>query len=390
MSGTVTAGVSERGPAAVRVARRRNRRLAKLYWHLWRPRPGTYVWAVARIVICRVIAAVMASAAIILYGFLGTVLGNMSYPRWPTTINVEKGWAISVATVPAVVQLSSWVPAIALFSVILICIPRARIWIFRFTILASIALGFYQRHLPAFPQPAAIEDITRRVEPAASWAQSHLVSLIGSLQAVLAPPAKQQIGWVVPVYAIVSLMIVLIAHIFYRNAYILTLRTGNFFPRRPRSHNRSAFYAISPSRRLMAVLVTAGLLSVDLWILQNLHSSLPAMHYVTSFGYSQLSAIDWAVAAFGAALIICSPRPRGHQRLWIVFLAGITVYAASTHAYLLHLPAWIPPAPQGFWTIVIAYFIATGFCFDLVSILLDWPIYIPPFARLAQPSAMPI
>jgi len=363
-------------------------RLAKLHWHLWRPGPVTYVRAVSSIVICRVIAAVMAGVAITLYGFLGTVLGNMSYPRWPATRNIENGWAINVATVPAVVQLSSWVPAIVLFSVILVCIPRARIWIFRFAILASIALGFYQRHMPAFPQSAAIQDIARRVEQAASWAQSHLVSVMGSLQAVLAPPAKQQIGWVAPVYASVSLMVVLIAYIFYRSSYILTLRTGNFLPRRPRSHNRSAFYVMSLSRRIMAALVTAGLLLVDLWILQNLHSSLPAMHHgVTLFRYHQIAAIDWVIVAFGAALIICTPRPRGYQWIWMAFLAGITVYAASTHVYLSHLPAYIPPAPQGFWTIVIAWFIATVFCFELVSVLLDWPIYIPPFARSANSPA---
>ena len=133
----------------------------------------------------------------------------------------------------------------------------------------------------------------------------------------------------------------------------------------------------------MAVPVTAGLLSADLWILQNIHSSLPAARYgATFFEYNHVAAIDWALAAsFGAALITCVPRPRGDRWLWIAFLVAITVYAVSIHVYLLHLPAWVPPAPQGFWMIVITYFIVTAFCFDLVAALLDWPIYIPLFAR---------
>ena len=216
MSGTAPAGVPERNPATVRAARRRDRRLAKLYWRLWRPRPGKYARAVAGITICRVIAAVMASLAITLYGFLGTVLGNISYPRWPAIKNIGDGWAISVAAAPAVVQLSRWVPAIVLFGVILISIPRAHIWIFRLTILGSVALGFYQRYLPPFPQPAAIGDITRRVSQAGSWVQSHLASLASRMQVAQAQQtqqAPQQMPWVLLVYTGISLAIVLIAYI---------------------------------------------------------------------------------------------------------------------------------------------------------------------------------
>jgi hypothetical protein len=391
MSATAPAGVSGQSQATVRAARRRGRRLAKLYWHLWRPRPRAYARAVARIAICRVTAAVMAGLAITLCGFVGTVLGNMSYPRWPTTRNLDDGWAVSVAVVPVVVQLSNWVPAIALFAVILTSIPRARIWIFRFTVLGGLALGFYQRHLPAFPQPAAVDAITRRVALAASWAQRHLIVLIGNMQALQAQSAKQPADWVPLVYIGAALIIILIAHGFYRDAYNLTLRTGSFFPRRPRSHGRSPFYVMSLSRRLAAALVTAGLLSVDLWILQNIRASLPAVHYgVASFGYNQIAGIVWVIVALAAALMVCTPRPRGYLRLWIALLLGVTAYAASTHVHLLHLPAWIPPAPQGFWTIVIAYFIVTGFCFDLVGVLLDWPVYIPPFARIETLPSMPI
>ena len=376
MSKTAPAGVPERNPATVRAERRRDRRLAKLYWGLWRPRPGEYARAVAGIIICRVTAAVMASLAITLYAFLGIVLSNMSYPRWSTTKNIRDGWAISVAAVPAAVQLSRWVPAIVLFAVILICIPRANIWIFRLTILGGVALGFYQRYLPPFPQPAAMGDIVRRVTSAGGWAQSHLALLTSRMQV-----AQQQGSWAVLVYIGISLAIVLIAYILYRNAYVLTVRTGSFFPRRPRSHKRSSL-----SRRLMAVLVTAGLLSADLWILQNIHSSLPAARYGAFFEYNHIAAIDWALAALGAALIIGAAlitwvRLRGDRWLWIAFLVAITFYAVSTHVYLLRLPAWIPPAPQSFWMIVITYFIVTAFCFDLVAALLDWPIYIPPFAR---------
>jgi hypothetical protein len=382
MSGTASAGVPERNPATVRAARRRDRRLAKLYWCLWRPRPGEYARAVAGITICRVTAAVMASLAITLYVFLGIVLGNMSYPRWSTTKNIGDGWAISVAAVPAVVQLSRWVPAIVLFSVILISIPRANIWIFRLTILGGVALGFYQWYLPPFPQPAAIGDIVRRVTSAGGWAQSHLALLTSRMQV-----AQQQGSWVVPVYIGISLAIVLFAFILYRSAYLLTARTGSSFPRRPRSHNGSGSYPTSLSRRLMAVLVTVALLSADLWILQNIHSSLPEARYGAFFEDNHIAAIDWALAALGAALIIGAAlitwvlRPRGYRWIWIAFLVAMTVYAVSTHVYLLHLPAWIPPAPQGFWMIVIIYFIVTVFCFDLVAALLDWPIYIPAFAR---------
>jgi hypothetical protein len=324
----------------------------------------------------------MASLAITLYVFLGIVLGNMSYPRWSTTKNIDDGWAISVAAVPAVVQLSRWVPAIVLFGVILISIPRANIWIFRLTILGSVALGFYQRYLPPFPQPAAIGDIVRRVTSAGDWAQSHLALLTGRMQV-----AQQRGSWVVPVYIGISLAIVLIAFILYRSAYVLTVRTGSSFPRRPRSHNGSGSYLTSLSRRLMAVLVTVALLSADLWILQNIHSSLPEARYGAFFEDNHIAAIDWALAALGAALITCAAlitwvlRPRGYRWIWIAFLVAMTVYAVSTHVYLLHLPAWIPPAPQGFWMIVIIYFIVTVFCFDLVAALLDWPIYIPAFAK---------
>lgn len=394
MSGIAPAGARGRSIATARQVRRQGKRFAELYWRLRRPRPAEYAKAAAGIAVCRLVAAVMTSLAITLSGFLGAVVGNMNDPQWPTRKNLMDGWAIGVATVPAVVQLSRLIPAIILFSVILISIPRAHIWFFWIGLLGAVTLGYCQRYLPPFPQLAATADATRRIALSASWTQRHLAALVGNMQMLQAQQiqhesAQQQVTWVLLVYAGASLIILLLAYAFCRGAYVLTLRRGSLFPRRPRTYSSSGFYVTALSRRIMAMLVTAGLLLIDLWLLQYIHSSLPAAHYGAAFsGYNHFAAAGCALAAFGAALIVCIPRPRGYQRLWVMLLAAVTAYAVSTHIYLLHLPAWIPPAPRGFWVIVITYLLVTGFCFDLVAALLEWPFYIPLFARRATRPTM--
>jgi hypothetical protein len=389
MSGIASAGVGGRSIATARQVRRRGKKFAELYWRLLRPRPAEYAKAAAGIAICRLVAAVMASLAITLCGFLGVVVGNMNDPHWPTRKNLVDGWAIGVAAVPAVVQLSRLIPAIVLFSAILISIPRAHIWFFRISLLGAMALGYCQRYLPTFPQLAATADATRKIALSASWTQRHLAALVGDMQVLQAQQtqhenAKQQVTWVLPVYVAASLIIFLLAYAFYRAAYVLTLRRGSLFPRRARIHSSSGFYVTALSRRIMAMLVTAGLLLIDLWLLQDIHSSLPAAHYGAAFsGYNHIAAVGCALAAFGAALMVCIPGPRGYRRLWVMLLVAVTAYPVTTHVYLLHLPAWIPPAPRGFWMIVITYLLVTGFCFDLVAALLEWPFYIPLFARRA-------
>ena len=376
MSGAAQVGVRDEGPVVIRARRRLRKSVARLYWRLERPRPRHYARAVAGVIVCRVIAAIEASLAITLYAFLGIVAGNVSYPLWPAMKSIDDGRAISLAAGPAALQLSRWVPVFMVFGVILICIPRAHLWIFRFTMLGAVAFGYYQRHLPPFPRSAVAVDITRRAAVLARWIQLHLASLASP---VLAHTA------VLIVATFAALIIADIAYFLYRRAYILTVRTMSFVPRRPRSHDRSAFSRVSLTRRLLAVPVVAALLSADLWIVQNIRSVLPNARYQAFLStHNQISVTGWAVAVLAVAFVVCTSPPRGYRRLLVALLIFITVAALSAYVYLVRLPTWTPNTPDSFWLLVIAYFAMTGFGFELVTDMLDWPLCSPFFARRSQ------
>jgi hypothetical protein len=369
-------------PAAIRTRRRLRKSLARLYWRLERPRPRVYARAVADVMVDRVFAAIEASLAIILYAFLGIVAGNLAYPRWPTVKSIDDGQVISAAAAPAALQLSRWVPVFIVFGVTLVCIPRAHIWIFRLTMLGAVAFGYYQRHLPPLPRSAVVADITRRAAVLARWIQLHQASLESHIKPQSA---------VLPVATVAALIIAGIAYILYHGAYIRIVRTASRVPRRPRSRNHSAFSRVSRARRLLAVLVTAALLSADLWLVQNLRSALPNARYQAFLSmHSQISATDWALAVLAAALVICTSPPRGYRRLLITLLIFITAAALSAYVYLVRLPTWTPNTPESFWLLVVIYFAVTGFGFELVTDLLDWPLRIPYFAVPTERFAIPL
>ncbi len=383
MSGAAQVGVRDESPAAFRARRRLRKSLARLYWRLERPRPRYYARAVADVIVCRVIAAIEASLAITFYAFLGIVAGNMSYPRWPAVKSVDDGRAISLAAAPAALQLSRWVPVFMVFGLILISIPRAHLWIFRLTMLGAVAFGYYQRHLPSFPRSAVAMDITRRAAVLARWIQLHLVSLASRVL-----PHHPRV-LIVATFA--ALIIAGIAYILYHAAYTLTVRTMSFVPRGPTSHGRSAFGSINLTRRLLAVPVAAGLLSADLWIVQNIRSALPNARYQAFLStHSQISVTDWVLAVLAAALVICASPPRGYRRILIALLIVITASALSAYVYLVRLPVWMPNTADSFWLLTITYLIVTGFGFELITELLDWPLCIPFFARRSERFVTPL
>jgi hypothetical protein len=277
---------------------------------------------------------------------------------------------IILAVAGALADLSRWLPAFMGLGLILVSIPRAHLWLFRITMLAGAALGYYQRHLPSLPWSAAAADITKK--PAA---------LMDHASRVLSVRTDVQFSFGVTISLLAAAA--LLASIFYRWAYILTIRTVNFIPRRPIIHNRSAFFSVGLTRRLAAVPVTAGLLAICLWIVQNIRAPLPGARYgVFIFGQNESSATGWIIVTALIALMICTPYPRGDKLPFILLLAAITVYACWPRVHLLQVPNWIPTAPSGsFWALVAVYFLTTGFGFDLIAGLLDWPIYIPLYAR---------
>ena len=334
---------------------RRRKSPAKLYWRLERPGPRKYARAVAHVIIYRAIAVAAASLAITLYAFLGVVAGNVSYPRWPAVRSID-GQTISLAEAHATAELNHWMPVFIVIGLILVSIPRAHLWIFRITMLSGVALGYYQRRLPPFPRSAVAIDIIRRTASLTSSIPRHLAVSTAAVGLLVA--------------------VAVVARILYRTAYILTVRTTSFIPRRPRSHNYSAFSRTRLTRRLAAVPVTAVLLSVSLWIVQNIRAPLPGARYGV-----QSSVTDWMLATVVAALIICTSPPRGYRWPLIALWTAITVYALSPHVRLLRIPSWLPAASNSFWVLVITYFLVIGFGFDLVTALLDWPIRIPVFGR---------
>jgi hypothetical protein len=339
--------------AAVQAMLRRRKSSAKLYWRLKRPTPRVYARALVRVIVYRVIAAVVASLAVALCVFLGVVAGNISYPRWPHLSTIQ-GRTIILADVHAVGGLGRWVPIFVAFGLILVCIPRAHRFIFGLTLLSSAALGYYQRYLPPLPASSVTSYTTRRT--------ASLASRI---------PFKTSISLTASLVLLAAVAVV--AYILYRRAYSLTKRTTGFIPRRPVNHYHSAFISVSLTRRLAAAAVTWGLLSIELWIIENIRAPLPDTYYGISIsGHSVSSAIAWILAAVVVALIICMPCPQGFRWLFYAILVATFAYAFSPHAHLVQLPTWLPAAHNSFWALVIAYIFVTGLGFYLVAALLDW------------------
>lgn len=382
MSGAAEAGVSYESPGAFRARHRLRKRQARLYWRLERPRLPKYVRAVAGIVACRVLAAISASLAITLFAALGIAVGNLGYPRWPGIKSIEHSRVVSLAVVPVALQLSRWIPVLIVFGIILAAIPRPQLWIFRLTMLGALGFGYYQRHLPPVPSPAVTTYIMRKAAVSGRWINIHLPLYLNQVKPQSYVPA---------ILFGAALLIAVLAHGFYRDAYSLSVRTLRFFPRPPRNRSHSVFSRLSQARRLTAVPVAAGLLLADLWLLQSVRSSLPNARYqafITT--HSQMSAAGWVLLVLVGAFVVCTPGPRGYRRLLITLLLVLIAAALSGYVYLVRLPGSTPGAGHDFWLLVIIYLVVTGFGFDLLTAWLDWPLRIPLFARTAGERIIPL
>src|SRR5215472_1370026 len=371
MSWPAPSVIGQENAAALRAMLRRRKPEAKLYWILERPRPRFYARAVTRVIVYRVIAVVAASLGVALCAFLGGFVGRLGYPRWPAVRSVDARM-ITLAIADALPGLGRLIPAFIGIGLILISIPRAHLWLFRIAMLTGVALGYYQRYLPAFPWSAGAADVTRK--PSAELTKlSHFLAERAGVQF--------SFGWGIVVLALAAA----VASILYRRAYVLTVRTMSFIPRRPKVHNRSAFTSVSITRRLAAVPLTAGLLAACLWIVQNIRASLPDARYgIVLFGQSADWATGWIIATVVIAFAICAPGPRGHRLPLILLLSAITAYSFWPEIHLIRMPAWIPAATgNSVWGLAAVYLLVTGFGIELVAGLLDWHADIPLYARRA-------
>lgn len=356
MSWAASASESRGNPALIAALLRRHGSTHALYWRYKRPRARVYAGALSRVVIYRLVAAVEATFAITLLAFAGAVAGIIGYPRWPALKSIH-GEMISGATVSAAAELSHWVPAFLLLGLIIVIIPRPHRWLFRITMLSGGAVGYFQQRIPSFPHSAVASDISARA--ASLTARIPLPKLTTSVSIAMAPPV----------------IAALIGYILYQNSYTLTLRTISFIPIHPVKHYRSTFRAVSVTRRLIAALVTAGLLAVNIWLVENMRLSLPHTHYGTFLlGTSHPSLMAWLIAVVIFALAICAPRPQGYQWLLIFFMVAMTVYAFLPYQMLPPMPVDIPAVPDSFWVLAVVYLLVTGLAFDLAGALLDWPI----------------
>jgi hypothetical protein len=341
--------------AAIRTLLLRRQGAERLYWLLNRPRLRVYATAVASLVFRRFIVAICAAAALVPTAFLGVVAGNIGYPTWPALKKID-GRAIWHAEAHAASQVSGWVSAFLVLGLVLACIPRPHRWLFRLTILAGAALGYYRRLIPAFPRSALDLYIDRHAASVA--ARVALASWPGSAEAAIAP----------------LLVAVFAAYVLYRYAYRFTIQTTGLIPHRPANQLYSPFSAVNPVRRVAAVPVAGALLSFSLWAAEGIRASLHTrVDQSLFFAHSAPSVTGWVVLSVGAALVICLPRPQGLQGLMILVLVAVTAYAFAPQVDLIGVPGWLPGPAGGFWLVTILYFVVTGLGFDLVAWLLAWP-----------------
>ncbi len=124
MSWAAPPGLPQESWTDIRAMLRRRKSPAKLDWHLERPKPRVYVYAVARLITYRTRAAITLSMAISLFAFLGVIAGNIGYPRWPNIKDIKPQLLIdAAASAPA--QAGRWVPAFIAIGVVTICVVGA-------------------------------------------------------------------------------------------------------------------------------------------------------------------------------------------------------------------------------------------------------------------------
>jgi hypothetical protein len=354
MSWAVPSSEHEEIPAAIESLLHRRASPERLYWRLQRPRAGAYARAAFWVLWNRAVGAVAAVIAIAMCAFLGLVVGAIATARLPAArVGTQ---AIRLAVVHAVTEAAAWMPAFIVLGLILVIIPRPRLWIFRATMLGAGALGYCQRLLPLFPRSSVASAITERTAALTSHLALRLPSSAEKASALVLGAAA-------------------LGYVAYRYAYGFTVRSTGIFPRRTVSHYHSTFTGLSVLRRLAAVPVAAAVFVASVWIAESIRAPLPGVRYApVLFGYSHPSDITWLLAALIVAWTVCMPRPNGFQWLFILLLVGLAGYAFWPHVYLIRLPAAIPAAgPGSFWALVIAYLCVAGFGYNLLAALLDWP-----------------
>ena len=92
--------------------------------------------------------------------------------------------------VHAVTVTAAWMPAFIVLGLILVIIPRPRLWIFRVTMLGAGALGYCQRLLPFFPRSSAASVITERTAALTSHLALRLPSSAAKASALVWPPPR--------------------------------------------------------------------------------------------------------------------------------------------------------------------------------------------------------
>lgn len=351
MPGNASAAGARLDPTLVDAMLRRRKNTAVLYWHFARPRGRVFALAAARFGVYRLGAAVMMLISLVLASFLGATAGAIGYPRWPTVQDVN-GSLITSASGQASLFACRYVLVTAVFSVALVVIPRPHRWIFRISLLISIALGYFLVILPAFPWPS----------PSNGFA-SHVASGTTSFF------SQASNEWGLPLLAIA-----LVGYLSYRRAFLLAARTTEFIPRRPKNHQRSSFVAVGLGRRLLAAIVTAALLALDFWLIESARTLLPQLRHFATPGWSvRLSLAGWLLAAAAAGLASCVSRPNGYRWLFVTLLTAVLI-AGFWPRITFPLPTGFPATHYGFWVLVVIYIPVTGLAFDLVSALLDWPV----------------
>jgi hypothetical protein len=357
-------------PSTVNALLRRRKSADKLYWLINRPGIRFYTIAACRAIARRVVAAIAAAVAMTLWAFIGVVDSNIGYPRWTCTCGLsaptattelatalKKIKAITIwrATAHAAAELSGWLPAFIVLGALLVCIPYPRRWFFRLTMLSSVVIGYYLREAPAFPRSAIGDIISGKAGSVAT--RINLSHASGSIIVALLPLA----------------LVAIVAYRMSRFAYVWTARTTRLTPRPPPRHSYSSFTVVNPGRRLSAVPVAGALLSVSLWLAENIRAQLARTTSESLFlAHSPPSVAAWVVLCGAVALTICIPRPQGLQGLLILFMVAITAYAFTPRLDIVGVPPWPPGPPGGFWLVVILYFLVVGLGFDLVAFVLDW------------------
>lgn len=338
-------------PALVKAMLRRRQNTAVLYWRFARPRGRVYAIAAARLGAYRLAVAGLMLVSLVLASFLGAVAGVVGYPRWPALQDINSELIVS-ASGQASLLACRYFLVTAAFSVALVIIPRPHGWIFRITPLISIALGYFAVILPTFSWPSLPFAFAR-----------HVASGTTSLFSQAAN------SWGLPL-----LGIAVVGYLSYRRAFVLAAETAEFFPRRPKVHQRSSFVAVGLSRRLLAATVTAALLALDFWLIESARTLLPQLHHFAAPDWSvRFSLAVWLLVAAAAGLASCVSRPNGFRWLLVTLLAAMLI-AGFWLPNAFPLPAGIQALRYGFWVFVVIYIPVTGLGFDVVSALLDWPL----------------